>query len=122
MTVDTESGDAVQSALYFIDADTLVIPISFPDYYFMTVKLAQFARSKGASLLGMTDSTRSEVAGICDMCIYCPTGTRLFLNSLTAPVIAVNFLTTAVNVEKSRRGGDMESLSIEFSKMFDGGC
>jgi len=122
MTVDTESGDAVQSALYFIDGETLVIPVSFPDYYFMTVKLAQFARSKGASLLGITDSTRSEVAGICDMCIYCPTGTRLFLNSLTAPVIAVNFLTTAVNVEKSRRGGDMESLSIEFSKMFDGGC
>lgn len=121
IVVDTELGDAVQSALYFIDKDTLVIPISFPDYYFMTIKLAQFAKSKGASLLGITDSTRAEVAAICDMCIYCPTGTRLFLNSLTTPMMAANFLTMAVSVEKNRDGGDAESLSMEFSKIFDSG-
>lgn len=122
MSVNTESGDSVQAALYFIDKDTLLIPISFPDYYFMTVKLAQFAKTKGAALLGITDSTRSEVSAICDICFYCPTGTRLFLNSMTAPMMAVNFLTMAVSVEKSRKGGDHESLTTEFSKLFDGGC
>lgn len=122
MSVNTESGDAVQAMLYFIDKDTLIIPISFPDYYFMTVKLAQFAKTKGAALLGITDSTRSEVAAVCDMCFYCPTGTRLFLNSMTTPVMAVNFLTMAVSVEKSRKSGDHESLTTEFSKLFDGGC
>lgn len=122
MTVDTENGDAVQAALHFIDADSLVIPISFPDYYFMTTRLAQFASTRGAALLGITDSTRADVAALCDMCLYCPTsGTRVFLNTLTTPILAANFLTLAVSIEKNRANGDKNSLAAEFSKFFDNG-
>ena len=121
MAVDTESGDEVQSALHFIDQDALVIAISFPDYYFMTTRLAQFAKSRGAALLGITDSSRSELAGLCDMCLCCPTGTRLFLNSLTTPMLAANFLTMAVSVEMNRRSDGRESVTREFSRIFDGG-
>lgn len=116
--VDTESGDSVQSALYFVNKEALVIPVSFPDYYFMTVKLAQYAKDKGARLLGITDTTRAEVSAMCDMCLYCPTNTRLFLNSLSAPMVCAHFLTTAVSITKTREGGDASSRALELSKMF----
>lgn len=119
--VDTESGDSVQSALYFVDKDALVIPVSFPDYYFMTIKLAQFAKEKGARLVGMTDTTRAEVSAMCDMCFYCPTNTRLFLNSLSAPMLCAHFLTTAVSITKTRGSGSAATPALEMSKIFNTG-
>ena len=104
IVVDTENNDSVQSAIQFIDSDTLVVPICFPDYYFMTVRLAQFAKTRGAKLLSVTDNAQSDTAVISDLSLFCPTGTRLFLNTMTTPVLAVNCLTTAVSVEMNRCG------------------
>lgn len=118
IVADTENNDSVQSVLHFIDEDTLLIPISFPDYYFMTIRLAQFARRKGAKLLALTDSSRSDIAAISDMSLYCPTGTRLFLNTITAPVLAINCLTMAVSLEMNRCGRQ-NRLSEDFAKIFE---
>ena len=118
MVVDTENNDSLHNSLSFIDEDTLLIPISFPDYYFMTIRLAQFARKRGAKLLAITDSSRSDIAEISDMSLYCPTGTRLFLNTITAPLLAINCLTMAVSLEMNRCGRE-SNLSEDFAKIFE---
>ena len=121
MSVNTELGERVGSALNFVGGGCLVIPVSFPDYYSVTVKMAQCARNKGAALLGITDSTRAEISCICDMCLYCPTENRFFPNSLSVPVLAVDFLMTAVSLEKSRGDGTGASEKPDFLKISDGG-
>ena len=47
VVVDTELNDSVHSALAMMDQETLMIAISFPDYYFMTEKLAAYAKELG---------------------------------------------------------------------------
>lgn len=116
---DTGSDESVQAALYFVGEGSLVVPVSFPDYHAMTIKMAHYARDKGARLLGITDTTRAELSAMCDMCLYCPTETRLFPVSLSAPMLCAHFLTTAVSIVKTRESGD--SRALELSKVLNGG-
>ena len=69
-------------------------------------------------LLAITDSSRSDIAEISDMSLYCPTGTRLFLNTIAAPVLAINCLTMAVSLEMNRCGRE-SNLSEDFAKIFE---
>lgn len=121
IAVNTELSDSVQSALVFIRRNTLVVPVSLPDYYFMTVKLAQYARDKGASVLGIADSKDAPIAEFCAMCLYCHTDTRYFLNTISGTMMLVNFLTTALSVEMKLAYKDADKPSKEFAKYFADG-
>ncbi len=116
--VNTESNDSIHSSLPMFDENTLVIPIVFPDYYVMTVKVAEYAKHKKAPILTLTDSMKSPVAEISDLTLLSQTTTRLFLNTITLPMMMVNFITTAVNIEKSTNPSKKPSAPDEFAQFF----
>ena len=58
--VDTELNDSLHAALAMIDDKTLLIPISLPDYYFMTDKVAAYAKGCKAKILVLTDNDQYE--------------------------------------------------------------
>ena len=119
VSVNTELNDTIQAALPMIGDDTLLMVFSFPDYYFMTTALAQYAHQKGAAVLGVTDGPRSDIIPFCDLALYCPTNTRLFLNTLSSAMVLTNILSSAISIELSMESRDLSAASREFSALFE---
>lgn len=118
IVVNTESADSIQSALPFLTEEVLVVAISYPDYYFMTTKVAQYARHKNVPVLALTDSLKSPVVEYSGLALTCQTTTRLFLNTLALPMMLVNFITTAINIEKSSSLSKLPQAAVEFAGFF----
>lgn len=102
--INTELNDTTYCAFSAIREDTLVVAISLPDYYFMTVKIAEYAKSKAnARLLAITDRENSEVASIADLVLTAPTMTSVFINTLSSVMMLLNLLGSALNYLKSKK-------------------
>ncbi|SHJ59913.1 MurR/RpiR family transcriptional regulator [Hespellia stercorisuis] len=116
MKVNTELNESVYSALPMLDKKTLVVAISFPDYYFVTQKMAEFAKKKKAKVLCITDSKESNIAWIADEVLTVSSTTRMALNTLSAPMALANLLASAVKIasEQRQRKGHVEG----FDKLF----
>lgn len=119
LSVNTELNDTIQAALPLIGEDTLLLPFSFPDYYFMTTNLAQYAHQKGAKVLAVTDGPRSDILPFSDLALYCPTNTRLFLNTLSSAMVLCNILSSAISIELSLSTRDLNASSREFAALFE---
>ncbi len=120
ITVNTELNDSIYGTLSFIKSDILLIPVSFPDYYYMTNKFVEYAKIKGSSILAITDNENTEVALYSNLVLTCPSTTRLFLNTLSAPMMLGNLLTSAVSIAKSTKSKNDINNIEEFSKIFKG--
>ncbi len=118
--VNTELNDTIQAALPLIGEDSLVLAFSFPDYYFMTTTLARYAHQNGAAVIGITDSPRSDILPYCSLALYCPTSTRLFLNTISAAMMLLNVLSSAISIELSAHGRDLSASSKDFAALFEG--
>lgn len=102
--VNTELNDNTYGMLPVLKPDTLVIVISFPDYYYMTTKVAEFAKKAGAKLLAVTDREDTEVARLADLVLTAPTRSRIFMNTLSAVMMMLNLFAsalTSIQPEKS---------------------
>ena len=84
--VNTELNENVYSVLPMIDKKTLILAISFPDYYFMTQKIAEYAKKNKAKIILITDSKETDIALYADEFILVGSTTRLALNTLSAPM------------------------------------
>jgi len=118
ITVNTELNDSIYGTLSFIKNDVLLIPISFPDYYYMTNKFVEYAKLKGSTILAITDNESAEVALNSNLVLTCQSTTRLFLNTLSTPMMLGNLLTSAVSIVKSMKNEDDISNMEEFSRIF----
>ena len=90
-----------------LNASTLVIVISFPDYYYMTTKVAEFAKNAGAKLIAITDRPDTEVAELSDLTLAAPTMARIFMNTLSAVMMLLNLFAsalTSIQTEKKNAG------------------
>lgn len=102
--VNTELNDNTYGMLPVLKPDTLVIVISFPDYYYMTTKVAEFAKKAGAKLLAVTDREDTEVARLADLVLAAPTRSRIFMNTLSTVMMMLNLFAsalTSIQPEKS---------------------
>lgn len=118
VVVNTESADSIQAALPLLAKDVLLVVISYPDYYLMTTKVAEFASSNDVPILVMTDSLKAPAAKYGDLTLICQTTTRLFLNTITLPLMLTNFITTAVSIEKSAVADQTPSAPEAFASFF----
>lgn len=116
LLVNTELNESVYCALPAIDDQTLVAAVTFPDYYFMTGKIARYAKKKGAKVIGISDGETDEFAEYTDELLTIRSTTRMFLNTLSAPMALVNLLMSAVKIEGQERSkGD---VGKEFGQLF----
>lgn len=115
VVVNTELNESVYSAIPSLDARTLLVAVTFPDYYFMTDQIARYAKKKGAKVVGITDSSDAGIAKYADELLTVRSTTRMFLNTASAPMALINLLVSAVMIE-----GDMERKDIgkEFGGLF----
>lgn len=97
-------------AHHFIGADDVLLAISFPRYAISTTQLASFARHRGASVIALTDSPSSPVAGSADLILKVPCVSASFYNSHTAATVAIE----ALIAECVKRKGDeaLDALSV----------
>lgn len=70
-----------------------------------------YAKSHGATVIGITDSEASPFYGVADVCLYAKSEMVSFLDSLVAPMSLVNALIVAVGA-RSR-----DALSATFKRL-----
>ncbi len=117
--VNTELNDSVHSVLPMLSSKSLIIAISFPDYYFVTNKFAEYATMKKATIIAITDSEEAEIAKISEMTLLAPSATPLYLNTLSSPMMLVNLLTSAVSIELNAGKRKRKTASDEYSSLFN---
>jgi DNA-binding MurR/RpiR family transcriptional regulator len=79
-----------------VGANDVVICFSFPRYSAATVKGAQYCRTTGATVIGVTDSYLSPLGQNCDHVLLAKSGMLSMVDSLTAPLSLINALIVAL--------------------------
>lgn len=115
MVTNPELNESVFATLPAINEDTLLVTVSFPDYYFMTEQIARYGKKKGAKVLCITDSPEAEVAKQADLLLTVRSTTRMYMNTASAPMALINLLASAIKIESGIEAG---SIGKEFGKLF----
>ena len=79
-----------------------VIAISFPRYSATTAKAAQYCRSTGATVIGLTDSALSPLGQASDYVLCAKSSMVSLVDSLVAPMSVVNALIVAIAAKKEK--------------------
>jgi DNA-binding MurR/RpiR family transcriptional regulator len=74
----------------------LLIAFSFPPYSQQTIEAAAVAKKQGVSVIGMTNELLAPIAGNCHLVLIAKTESRTPSNSLSAPLLMVSGLVSAV--------------------------
>ena len=99
-----------------IHADDVVIAFSFPRYSVATAKGAQYCRSTGATVIGITDSRHSPL-GVCSDHVLCAKSDMMSLvDSLVAPMSIVNALIVAI---ASKREKELHQTFENLERIWD---
>ncbi|MGL5440619.1 MAG: MurR/RpiR family transcriptional regulator [Filifactoraceae bacterium] len=85
-----------------VDSEDLVIGISFPRYSKRTFELLEYAKSKGAQIVSITDSMIAPIATISEDTIITKSNMASFVDSLVAPFSVANALIVAVGMRKKK--------------------
>ena len=85
-----------------VGADDVVIGCSFPRYSASTIKSAQFCRSVGATVIGLTNSNMSPLRQYCDYVLVAKSDMVSLVDSLVAPLSVVNALIVALAAAREK--------------------
>ena len=94
-----------------INSNDVVVAFSFPRYSTSTVKGAQYCRSTGATVIGLTDTKLSPLGQNCDHVLVAKSDMVSLVDSLVAPLSIVNALIVAIAAQRE------EELSRTFSTL-----
>ena len=85
-----------------VGAEDVVIAFSFPRYSVSTAKGAQYCRSTGATVIGVTDSRLSPLGQNCDHVLLTKSDMVSLVDSLVAPLSLVNALIVAIAAKREK--------------------
>ena len=85
-----------------IDSQDVVIAFSFPRYSSATTKGAQYCRSTGATVIGITDSRESPLGVCCDHVLCAKSDMVSLVDTLVAPLSVVNALIVALAAKREK--------------------
>lgn len=94
-----------------ISEDDLVIGIGFPRYAARTIEALNFAHTKDAKVVAITDSLLSPLAARADYTLIAQSNMASFVDSLVAPLSVINALIIAVGLREK------ENISSTFSEL-----
>ena len=109
--VHDTSVNEVYEQIMRIGPGDVFIGMSFPRYSKRTVKAMQFAKSMGATVIGMTDSETSPLVEYSDVLLFAKSDMVSFLDSLVAPMSLINALIVSVGIRTS------DKLSETFGRL-----
>lgn len=100
-----------------LGAEDLLIAISFPRYTRKTIDAAEFAHTRGARVLAITDSVMSPLARYATTVLTARSSIESFVDSFVAPLSLINALLTAVAQRAQvRTVTALERLEFEWRK------
>ena len=102
-----------------VNSEDVVVAFSFPRYSSSTTKGARYARSAGATVIGITDSALSPLGQCSDCVLLAKSDMVSLVDSLVAPLSVVNALIVAVAAKKekelSKTFSDLERIWDEYN-------
>ena len=99
-----------------MDSKDVVIAFSFPRYSSATTKGAQYARSTGATVIGITDNRESPLGLSSDHVLCAKSDMVSLVDSLVAPLSVVNALIVAL---ASRRQKELQRTFESLERIWD---
>jgi len=114
--VHTNSSSEVFEQILRIGEGDVILGISFPRYSKRTVKAMGYAKSRGATVVAITDSAASPLAEIADYTLLAKGDMASFVDSLVAPLSLVNALIVAVSRKKEK---EMAGTFSKLEKIWD---
>ena len=97
----------------------VVVAFSFPRYSTTTAKGAQYCRSTGATVIGVTDSRMSPLGQDCDHVLLVKSDMVSLVDSLVAPLSVTNALIVAIAAKRekelSKTFNDLERIWEEYN-------
>jgi len=111
-TVTSGVSDVFEQVARISDEDVL-LGISFPRYTSHTVKAMKFARSRGATLIAITDGPLSPLHTEANYCLMAKSDMASFVDSMAAPLSLINALIVALSQRRRTQ------VSEYFQKMED---
>ena len=85
-----------------VDASDAVVAFSFPRYSSATTKGAQYCRSTGATVIGITDNRESPLGQASDHVLCAKSDMVSLVDSLVAPLSVVNALIVAIATKRQK--------------------
>ena len=101
--VRSASGSEMFVHLMRVREGDAVIAISFPRYSKRIIKAADFAASRGANVVAITDGPTSPIAKCSSAALYAKSDMASFADSLVAPLSVINALLAAIGMKPSRK-------------------
>ncbi|MGL4773861.1 MAG: MurR/RpiR family transcriptional regulator [Clostridium sp.] len=109
-TVSYGISDIFEQMINVTEGD-LVIGIGFPRYAAKTIDALDFAKSRGAKVVAITDSFLSPLASKADNTLIAQSNMASFVDSLVAPLSVINALIIAVGMNEK------ESITNTFGSL-----
>lgn len=98
--VSSISAGEIFDQLYRVSSEDVVIGISFPRYSMRTINALKYAKSKGGTVIGVTDGALSPITETSDYCLLARSDMESFVDSLVAPFSLMNALIVALGAHK----------------------
>ena len=99
-----------------VDASDAVVAFSFPRYSSATTKGAQYCRSTGATVIGITDNRESPLGQSSDFVLCAKSDMVSLVDSLVAPLSVVNALIVAI---ASKRQSELQYTFATLERIWD---
>ena len=117
--ITTSGAGEMFEKLVNIETGDVVIAFSFPRYSTATAAAAQYCRSVGATVIGLTNSQMSQLGQNCDHVLIAKSDMVSMVDSLVAPLSVVNALIVALasgrEKELARTFGTLERVWEEYN-------
>lgn len=114
--IDTSSTSEMFEQMFRISEQDVCIAISFPRYSNQTINALSFAKSRGATIISITDGEMSPIAQYATYLLVAESSIVSFVDSLVAPLSLINALIAAC--AKENDGHVCENLG-ELEKIWD---
>lgn len=116
--VNTNSVSEMFEAIHRIGEQDVIIGISFPRYSKRVMKALEFAQSKKANVIAITDSYISPIASYADYALIGRSEMVSFVDSLVAPLSIINAIVVAISLRKKDEIAvnleNLENIWIEY--------
>ena len=98
--VQTTSGSEMFEQIMRIGEGDVMIAISFPRYSKRIINAVEYARSRNADVVALTDSSASPIAAYASQLLIAQSDMASFVDSLVAPLSIINAMVVAVARKK----------------------
>lgn len=104
--VHTVIGSEAFDQMFRVGSRDVVLGISFPRYSRLTVDVLDFSKKAGATVLALTDSIHSPLAGIADITLFANNESDMFVDSLVAPLSLINAVIAEIAQKDPERANE----------------